>query len=414
MTLSNSLRENILEAWQSVKGNRLRTFLTATIIAIGLMALVGILTSIDAIKGSLNNTFSSMGANSFTIRNKGIGIRIGGEGKEAKRHKPITYREAVAFKESFNFPATVSINTSVTGNATLKYGSKKTNPNIPVTGADENYLKTGGYALSLGRNFSSADIDYGASVVIIGQEIRKTLFENANPIDRSILIGNDKFRVVGLLKPKGSGSGFGGDKTCIIPLVKARELISSNNPSYTITVMSAGPSTAEATIGEATAVFRNVRGLRAGDEDSFEVTKSDALVKTLLENIKYVTMAAIVIAFVTLVGASIGLMNIMLVSVTERTREIGIRKAIGGTPSAIRQQFLLEAIVICLLGGMAGIILGILIGNLVAVLLGASFIIPWAWILLGLVLCVTVGILSGSYPAAKASRLDPVEALRYE
>lgn len=399
---------------QSVRSNKLRTFLTAAIIAIGLMALVGILTSIDAIKSSLNNTFSRMGANSFTIRNRGIGIRVGGGGQRAKTFESITWRQALEFKREFKFPATVSVNTFASQASTVKYGSEKTNPNISILGGDENYISTGGFVLDEGRNFSGNEVDYGSNVVIIGYEIKTRLFENSDPIDKSILIGGSKFKIIGLLKEKGAGAGFGGDKICIIPLLRARQLMTSDNPSYTITVMSTNPAQSEGAIGEATALFRNIRGLKAGMSDNFEITKSDAIVQTLLDNIKWVTMAAIVIALVTLIGASIGLMNIMLVSVTERTREIGIRKAIGGTPAIIRQQFLLEAIMICLIGGLIGIILGILIGNLVAVLLGATFIIPWKWILLGVVLCVSVGMISGFYPASKASRLDPVEALRYE
>ena len=409
-----SYSENVKVAMQSVKGNKLRTFLTAIIIAIGITALVGILTSIDAIEGSLNNTFSSMGANSFTIRNRGIGIRIGGGGQRPKRYKSIDYRQATAFKSNFDFPATISVNTFASFGGTAKYGNEKTNPNISVIGADENYLISAGYKIASGRNFSQSELNYGTSVVIIGDEIKTRLFPNTDPINRTISIGNNKFRIVGLLVAKGSSVGFGGDKICIIPLLRAKQVMTISNPSYTISVMSDDPAQMEYAIGEATSLFRNVRNLKIADENNFEITKSDAIAQTLVENLKFVRIGGIVIGAITLIGAAIALMNIMIVSVTERTREIGIRKAIGATPLVIRRQFLIEAIVICLMGGITGVILGILIGNLLSMVMGGSFIMPWVWTILGLTLCIGVGLMSGLYPAVKASKLDPVDSLRYE
>ena len=414
MARTMSYSENVKVALQSVKSNKLRTFLTAIIIAIGLTALVGILTSIDAIEGSLNNTFSSMGANSFTIRNRGTGIRIGGSGERPKRFTPITYQEAMAFKQSYTFPATISVNAFASFAATAKYGNIKSNPNVSVLGGDDNYLSSAGYKLGLGRNFSQAELEFGSSVVLIGSEIKTKLFPDSDPINKSISVGNNKFMVIGVLAEKGSSIGFGGDKVCIVPLVKARQIMTMSNPSYTISVTSTDPEQMEGAIGEATGIFRNIRGLNAGNDNNFEITKSDAIAQTLVDNLKFVRIGGIVIGAITLIGAAIALMNIMIVSVTERTREIGIRKAIGATPKVIRRQFLIEATVICLMGGITGVILGILIGNILSMVMGGSFIMPWAWTFLGLGLCIAVGLLSGFYPAMKASKLDPVESLRYE
>lgn len=415
MAVRMSQLETLKVSIQSIKANRLRTFLTALIIAIGITALVGILTSIDAMEKSLTESFSAMGSNSFTIRNRGMNIRIGGQGTKPKVYPNITYQDAIDFRREFQLPAVVSVDVRVTGGATAKYQSEKTNPNVVVQGADINFLQTGGYKLSQGRNFTQRDQDLGNNVVIIGSKISESLFKrNEDPVDKMITIGGTRFTIVGVLESKGASAGLGGDNTTFIPLARARALMTSSTPSYTITVMSTRPGMMEGTIGESVALFRNIRGLSAKQENNFEITKSDAIVQTLMSNLSYVTIGAVVIGLITLVGASIGLMNIMLVSVTERTREIGLRKAIGATPELIRRQFLTEAIVICLMGGLAGILLGLVIGNGVALILGASFLIPWMWMGVGLAVCVGVGMISGYYPASKASRLDPVEALRYE
>jgi putative ABC transport system permease protein len=406
--------ENVRLAMQSIKSNRLRTLLTALIIAIGLSALVGILTTIDAIKKSMTEAFSSMGANSFNIRNRGSGIRIGGSGKRPKPFKSIKFEDAISFKERLQTPATISISVFASGGATVKYGQEKTNPNINIQGIDENGLASQGLNLALGRNFNANEVIVGNNVCIIGSEIAETLFKKQSPLDKIINAGNNKLRVIGVLEAKGSSVGFSGDRAVYVPLLKAKLINSNNNPSYTITVMVPNNDLMDNIIGEATAEFRNIRKVKIGSPNNFEITKSDAIAQTLFENLIYIRIGGIAIGIITLLGASIGLMNIMLVSVTERTREIGIRKAIGANPSIIRKQFLIEAVVICLMGGAFGILLGIGIGNLISFSMGGSFIIPWLFIIGGFVLCVIVGIASGYYPAKKASKLDPVEALRYE
>lgn len=407
-------RENIRLALESIKGNRLRTMLTALIIAIGLMALVGILTTLDAVKKSMTEAFSSMGANSFTIRNRGTGIRIGGPGKRPKPFKEIRYEDAVRFKDSLNTPATVAVSVFASGGSTVKYGSLKTNPNINVQGIDENGLPAQGLSLSEGRNFSKSEVQMGSNVCIVGGDVVDKLFKNADPMDKLINVGNNRFKIVGILAKKGSSMGFSGDRAVYVPLLKAKQINANANPSYTITVMVPNNDIMDNVIGESTALFRNIRKVKVSETNNFEITKSDAIAQTLFENLAFVAVGGVAIGIITLIGASIGLMNIMLVSVTERTREIGIRKAIGANPQVIRRQFLIEAVVICLMGGALGIFLGILLGNIISLLMGGAFLIPWMFIIGGFLLCVLVGIGSGYYPAKKASKLDPVEALRYE
>jgi putative ABC transport system permease protein len=407
-------QENVRLALESIKGNRLRTLLTALIIAIGLMALVGILTTIDAIKKSMTDAFSSMGANSFTIRNRGTGIRIGGNGKRPKPFKSIRYEDAINFKERFQAPATVSVSVFATFGSTVKYGLEKTNPNTNIQGIDENGLSTMGFELEQGRNFNATESLDGSNICIIGSEISTTLFKKESPIDKIISAGNNKLRVIGVLAKKGSGMGQSTDRAVYVPLYKAKLINSNTNPSYTITVAVPNSDLMDNIIGEATSDFRNVRKVKINQPNNFEITKSDAVAQTLIENLQYVEWGGWAIGAITLLGASIALMNIMLVSVTERTREIGIRKAIGANPATIRKQFLIEAIVICLIGGFFGILLGIGIGNLISFSMGGTFLIPWKIILMGFGLCFGVGIGSGFYPAKKAAKLDPIEALRYE
>ena len=407
-------RENVRLAMQSIKSNRLRTFLTALIIAIGISALVGILTTIDAIEKKMTDAFSSMGANAFTIRNRGTNIRIGGPGQRPKSYKPIRYEDALKFKERLNAPASVSISVFASNGATVKYGQEKTNPNINIRGIDENGLSAQGLELGQGRNFNSPESLSGPNICIIGSEIAKTLFKDSDPLDKVINAGNNRLRVVGVLASKGSGMGANVDRAVYVPLFKAKVINANANPSYTITVLVPNADLVDNVIGESTATFRSIRKIKIGEGNNFEITKSDAVAQTLIENLQVVVIGGVAIGIITLLGASIALMNIMLVSVTERTREIGIRKAIGANPTVIRRQFLIEAVVICLLGGVLGILLGIAIGNIISLVMGGGFIIPWLFIGLGLGLCVLVGVVSGYYPAKKASKLDPVEALRYE
>ncbi len=415
MSNTTLFAENIRIAMQSIRSNILRSVLTIMIIAIGITALVGILTAIESIKTSITKEFTVLGANTFSITSQGMRVQIGNQRLRTKNHSYISYYEAKEFKENFDFPATASISVVSTGTATLKFGSKKTNPNISVRGIDNEYLSTSGYVVDKGRVFNEDDIHSGRNLALVGSALAKRLFDDGeNPLQKEISIGNGKYRIIGVLGEKGSGFGGSSDMVCFIPYSNSRSYFSRPNMNFDIQIKVNQPELVVAAVGQAESVFRNVRDLSPTDESDFNIEKSDNIANLLLKNIKNITLVATIIGFITLLGAAIGLMNIMLVSVTERTREIGVRKAIGAKSKTVKQQFLFEAIVIGQIGGLFGILFGILAGNLVSLMIGSSFIIPWLWILLGVALCFGVGIISGYYPAQKASQLDPIESLRYE
>jgi putative ABC transport system permease protein len=378
------------------------------------MALVGILTSIDSIKNTITRQFATMGANTFSIESRGLTVQIGKNRYRKKNHPYITYRQARDFKRRFNFPAQVSLYTNASFMSTVKYKSEKTHPNVTVIGSDEDYLSTAGFELSYGRNMSYQDVQMNRNVVLIGDDIAGRLFKDGvDPIDKRISIGNGKFQVIGVLKKKGSAINS-SDNICILPVSNVRQTFPADRRDYSINVSPDNTSLSDAAEGYSEALFRSVRRLSVRDESDFNIIKSDFLSNIFKDLISIVLIAATIIGIVTLAGAAIGLMNIMLVSVTERTTEIGIRKAIGARSEVIKQQFLFEAILICQLGGILGVILGILIGNIVSLVMKSDFLIPWLWMIAGIALCFLVGLISGYYPARKASRLDPIVALRYE
>ena len=420
-------RDTFSLAFRSVSGNRLRAGLTIAIIGFGIMALVGIFTAIDSMKNSIYSSFANMGANSFNIQSRELKIRIGGGGGATKGDKkskvktsnsniPITYKEAMDFKQQYTFPAVVSLSTNATSNATVYKDDKKTNPNVRVIGGDENYLRLSNYTLRDGRNLNLLDVESGRNVVLLGMDVAKKLFGDnlRNVVNSSIRVGNVRYRVVGVLEPKGNSGFMSADNVVITTVNNTRRIFNRPNVTYNLGVSVTDISRMEAAIGEATGLFRVIRHLTLKEEENFYINKSDSVAEMLFNLLGVVVFAAVLIGAITLFGSAIGLTNIMLVSVAERTREIGVIKALGATRKVIWQQFLYEAVIISLLGGLLGVILGMLVGNIVSLLLKTDFIIPWLWITTGIVICAAVGLVSGIYPAIKASRLDPIVALRYE
>lgn len=422
-----NLKDTFLLAHKTVKSNRLRTGITVAIIAFGIMALIGIITAIEAMNQSLTESFSTMGANAFNIRfRESRGVQFGNRSnvskavrgrKERKSQldKRITRDQAELFKSSFQYPAQVSIYLRGGNNMVCRYREKETNPEVTVWGGDENYLGVNGYNLKVGRNLNALDIESGRNVCLIGSDVATKLFGRSpeKAIDRIIRVGSMPYRVIGLLKPKGSSAFLRQDNVIITSYNNSRRM-SNAASSYLIGVKVDNVAQLEPAIGETTAIFRSVRKLTPTDDDNFVIEKSDKVAETFIGMLGSIQGSAGAIGLITLIGAAIGLMNIMLVAVNERTREVGLIKALGGKKSNIRWQFLLESVIISLLGAVFGIVLGILVGNLFSMVLNTGFVIPWLWVTLGIVICTVVGLAAGIYPAYKASRLNPIVALRYE
>jgi putative ABC transport system permease protein len=421
-------------AWTTIRSNKLRTGITVAIIALGIMALIGIITAIQAMNQSLRESFSTMGANSFNIRYKERNFFMGGgnrrsvektsKGAQKKvrsssEGRPITYHEARAFKEMFNFPGVVSISLRGGFSETVQYitegNTSKTNPNISVQGGDENYLELNGYKFTAGRNLSRLDVESGRNVVVIGSGVVDKCFGgNAlKAIEKTVKIGGLPYLVIGVLEPKGASAFLNLDNIVVTSYNNVRKLPGAGN-TFSMGIMVADQALLEEAIGQSIGLFRNIRKLDVLEEDNFAIDKSDALAEQFIKLLGGISGAAAAIGLITLIGAAIGLMNIMLVAVTERTKEIGLSKAIGATGQNIRRQFLYESIIISLLGALFGILAGVVIGNLFSLLLKTSFVIPWIWIGSGVIICFLTGLLAGLYPASKASKLDPIVALRYE
>ena len=408
--------ENIKQGLGSVKAHATRAVITSSIIAIGIAALVGILTSISAMQIAVTKTFSKMGSQSFTIKNAG-GVKRYGEVDDNTR---LTFDEAWEFQkrmEGKNSTVALSINADFAAKASFQ--SAETNPNVRVIGIDEDYLKTANYELGAGRTFTDNEVTRAVPVVVVGQEIVDKLFPGSDKMGRAInqviAVNGKPYRVVGSLQTKGSSMGMsGGDRVIFVPITRAKRDMKNMQDNCMINVAVDKVLDLDESMSEAYTLMRRIKRLKPGEDENFVIQQSTAMAKEALENIKMVSGVGTVIAIITVLGAAVSLMNIMLVSVTERTREIGLRKALGATAKQIKNQFLIEAVVICQIGGAGGILLGLIIGNLVGVALGAGFVAPWEWMLLAVVVCIVVGLGAGLYPASRASRLDPIEALRFD
>ncbi|WP_424494156.1 ABC transporter permease [Salinimicrobium sp. GXAS 041] len=407
-------KENVRIAFDSIKSQLLRTILTVLIIAIGITALVGILSAVNALENTISSDFASMGANTFNLQRYDSEVRMNG-GEIEKVNPIIGYREVKQFKENYVYPGTqTSISFTGTSSAEVKYENEKTDPEVSIVGINENFLENSGLSLEAGRNLTFFDVQNNNNVAVLGSDFKDGLFQNEDPIGKTISVRGVKFTVVGILESEGSTFGNNQDLRVLIPIEIARSVYTQANINYQISVKVDNKEMLEGAQDEAVITFRNIRGLNPIEDNNFGMGRSDDLINRIFSITKYLNLAAWAISIITIFGSSIALMNIMLVSVTERTREIGVRKALGAKKNTIATQFFMETLIIGQLGGILGIILGILIGLLVSAAAGFDFATPWVAILWATAITIFVAILAGSYPAVKAAKQDPIESLRYE
>ena len=404
--------ENIDMALRAVRSNRLRSSLTIAIIALGITSLVGILTAVDSMDATLKDAYSRMGAGIINIRSL---YSMPADMRRIRNSREISRAQAERFTDYYRAPATVTIFTTVLSGTRAEAGQKRTNPTTDVIATDGNYMKYNMLELSSGRSLSAADVEGGRFYCVIGDNVARTLFEaQDDPVGQTVHISGRSYIIIGVAAPVGNNAGGSMDGSILVPYTNALANLATSTPDFTIGILPAPSVSPETAATEAEMTFRAVRRLAPFDDADFRITRSEAVIEELNSTMRTLTIAAIVIGLVTLTGAAVGLMNIMLVSVRERTREIGTRKALGAASKRIKAQFLMESVIIGQTGGLIGIVAGILIGNIIAAVMQASFIIPWLWMLLAIALCMAVGILSGYIPAKRAAALDPIECLRYE
>lgn len=414
-TMFSLAKETIRIAFDSIKSQLLRTILTVLIIAIGIMALVGILSGVAALENTISSNFSSMGSNTFNIRRYELTARRQSSRERQKVNPIINYQSMKDFEDNYDFPFTnVGVSYGGTATAEVRYEDKKTDPEISVLGCNENFIENAGLEITNGRPLNIFDINNNSAVCVIGSDLVKLIFPEVNPVGKTISLRGTKFKVIGAFKSQGSTFGGSEDSRVIIPLQKARSIYPNGNVNYNLSIKVDNKNLLEAAKDDAILTFRNVRGLKPIETNNFGVVQSDDLLVRATQNIDALYIAAWIISIITIFGSTIALMNIMLVSVSERTREIGVRKALGAKSKTIAFQFFMETVIIGQLGGILGILLGILIGWGVARAFELDFSTPWVAMIWATSIAFIVAVVSGLYPATKASKLDPIESLRYE
>ncbi len=411
------LGEILRMAFTSLGMNKLRSILTLAGITIGVFTVIGVMTAVSALRDSFETTLSFLGTNMFQFAKWPTGLTTNGrDHHKFEIRRNITLDQAIRYRRLME-PVTDVVCFKVfsqNGQAEAVYENRKTTPGITFGGSDEHFIDANQYAIATGRNFIGSDVELERPVVIIGQDIVKKLFPAESPLGRTIKVSGRTYLVIGTFAEKGTSFGQSQDNILIVPITRFLADYGANQ--FSINIATQAPSRTEYndTIDMAITAMRIVRGLKPEDEDDFELYSNDSLIAAFAKFADVVRIGALVISSIALLAAGVGIMNIMLVSVTERTKEIGIRKSIGARKDSILVQFLIESVTISILGGLVGILLGAIAGNILAVMMKAAIVFPWDWAGIGIAVCTAIGVGFGFYPAWKAASLDPIEALRYE
>ena len=397
---------------QSLKSNRLRTALTILGVVVGIFSIIVIMTILTMLQNSIDEGLSALSKNTFQIQ-KHDNVFGGGPRMRNRNRKDLTIEEANRLREMLTQAKYVGVEQWQFG-AVVKFGNKETNPNISIAGVNTDAMRTNDWNVEEGRDFRTDDINHSTNVCVIFHPIVEKLFPNTNPIGQEIRVNGIPLKVIGIVEPQTALFGSSRDSYVIVPITTWQSMYGKYGRSVNITVMSYSKNDYNDVIEAATGHMRTIRKVAPGEPNDFYIFSNESMIEQTNQITGPIKIIALAISLIALIAAGVGIMNIMLVSVTERTREIGIRKALGARKTWILIQFLFEAIILCLLGGFIGIVIGVSIGNLAGSLLNAQSAVPWDWVLIGLTMCVAVGVIFGTYPAYKASNLDPIEALRYE
>jgi putative ABC transport system permease protein len=407
---------NILEVFRmavnALRTNKLRSGLTMLGVAIGVFSVIGVMTALSVIQGSIETGLSFLGSNLFQFAKYPV-ISKNDPGEKYANRRNISLDQANDYKRRMEGEAAAVCLKVFDGGKPASFGRTKVQ-GFTLVGTNEWFLVANSYTLGYGRNISPDDVEFGRNVTVVGTSIQKKLFPDQTPIGKVIKVNEKPYQIIGVLEEKGSSFGQSQDDLILMPITKFFSDFGSANRTVNVATQSTSQSTYNSTLDKGIGAMRIARGLKLAQENDFEIYSNDTLVTAFAQVADTIRVGAFVVSAIALLAAGIGIMNIMLVSVTERTREIGLRKAIGARKNDVVRQFLLEAIVLSEIGGLMGIICGIAGGNGIALYFDIAMVFPYGWAITGLVVCSIIGIGFGFYPAWKAASLHPIDALRYE